>query len=186
VGVTLACAASSCSRVVSFSVVEPGALAFVPSGSGSSKHPRVTRRDSAATAEDGLLVVSGDSLLVYSRVDAPPAPRHLLQHDFFQLKRFTRSMQVVGFVPTGSHRRDWDGDLTMAGDSLQFVRWPVSGHALTSSTVAETVLAAPSEIARVDLGQLDLGNTIGGAVIVTALIVSIVALVRTYTERLYP
>ena len=176
----LALLSSSCSRAVKMSVMAPADLVSAPAGQGGSKSQRVTRRDSVATRDDGLLVFGGDSILVYARVE-PSSSLHVPQPGDYRIERSARRVRVVGFVPVGGHVRAWEGTMSVRGDSLEFLAPEVPRHGfLGPGTPAETLRVATRSIERVDLEQTDVVNTVVTVTLVTAVLAAF-AIVSMFT-----
>jgi hypothetical protein len=176
----LALMSGSCSRAVKMSVAGPADLVAAPAGGRDSHAPRVTRRDSVATRDDGLLVFGGDSILVYSRVE-PSSSLHVPQPGDYRLERSAHRVRVVGFVPVGGRVRAWEGTMSVRGDSLEFLAPKVPRHGfLGPGTPAETLRVATRSIERVDLEQTDVVETAVTITLVTAVLAA-VAIVTALT-----
>jgi hypothetical protein len=169
----LAMLSISCSRAVKMSVLEPADLVALPAGGGDSHSQRVMRRDSVVTLDDGLLVVRGDSLLAYMRAEPVGSSLHVPQPGIYQYQRSAHRLRIAGFLPSGIHWREWEGDLIASADSLEFVRRAVPSRGLRRGFPAETLLAPPRACERVDLEQTDVVHTVVVVTLVTAVLAGV-------------
>jgi hypothetical protein len=171
----LVAALGSCSRAVKLSVLDPAQLVAMPA-SGASHEARFMRRDSVATLDDGLLICRGDSMRIYARAEPVGASLHVPQPGLYRLERSGSSVRVLGFVPAGGLWRDWEGDLSVSGDSLEFLRRAMRARGLRRGSPAETLRTSPQAITRVDLEQTEAGHTIVVITLVAAVIAGIAVL----------
>jgi glycine/D-amino acid oxidase-like deaminating enzyme len=172
-GVTLACAASSCSRAVRMSLVEPAALTATPAESHSKGSARFTLTDSVATQDAGVLVVSGDSIRVFERVDHNPGIAHRDEPFICQFKQDARELRILGYQPAHERWREWEGSVRVQSDTLEFRRAATHLNSLRRSTAAETLRVAPGLVHHIDLEQTDPVYTTVMIVGVAAVIVGI-------------
>jgi hypothetical protein len=169
----LAVLSSSCSRAVRMSLVEPAALTATPAESHTKGSAQFTLTDSVATQGAGVLVVSGDSIRVYERVDHNPGIAHRDEPFICQFKRDAREVRVLGYQPAHEPWRDWEGSVRVESDTLEFRRAATHPNSLRRSTPAETLRVAPGLVRRIDLEQTDPVYTAVMIVGVTAVMVGI-------------
>jgi hypothetical protein len=172
--ILLALLSSSCSRAVRMSLVEPAALTAVPAGPHSKGPPRYTLADTLSRQHAGVLVVAGDSIRVYERVDHDAGIVHRDEPFVCQFKRDARELRVLGYQPAHEPWRDWEGMVRVRSDSLEFRRAATHPQGLRRSTAAETLRVAPGLVRRIDLEQTDPVHTTVFVLGVTAVMLGIV------------
>ena len=151
----LALAAGSCSRAVRMPLVEPAALTAVPAGAHSKGPERFTRVDSVAARDAGDLVLSGDSIRVYERVDHDSGIAHRDEPFVCQFKRDAKELRVLGYQPANGEWREWEGFVRAEGGTLEFRREARHLNELRRSSPAETLRVDPALVSRIDLEQTD-------------------------------
>jgi hypothetical protein len=168
-GMALVLAAGSCTRAIRMSVVDPGSLVTAPAERGGQAHPHVIRGDSIATQDDGLLVLAGDSLVVFNKVDATSGIMRDPVPPSYQRRRVVRELRVMGYRGADGRWRPWEGEVRARGDSLEFLRRATHPSDLRRPTGAETLRVASREIERVDLEETDPVRTAVALLLIGAL-----------------
>ena len=145
----------SCSRAVRMSLVEPTALAAAPAGTNSKAPERFTRADTVATQDAGVLVLTGDSIRVYERVEHNPGIVHANAPWVYQFKRDAKELRVLGYQPAQGTWQAWEGLVGVRAGALEFRRKAQHLHPLRNSAPAETLRMDPALVTRIDLDQTD-------------------------------
>jgi len=122
---------------------------------------RVIRADTLVTSDDGLLLVSGDSIAVYSRVNGHAGIVHSDAAPIYERKRMAAELRVMGFQPRQAKWRSWEGRVRVRGDSLEFTLTSAAPSVVRGSLPADTLRVHPRDLARVDLEKTDLVHSAG-------------------------